>query len=360
LKQQSANDPAIAVARSRSEVEATGPAGDRGMARPAASSSPRRILVVGIPVAILAGLTLPVQARINGELSIRLGDGMFAGLISFVASLLIMGAAMLCTAAGRTAFRSLVAGTRERAIPWYYHAAGAGGAYFVLGMTYFSVAVGLAVYTVAVVTGQTLGGLVVDRLGLGPGGKRRITLVRVFGVMLTVVAVFYAVSPRISGTHEPLTLLLPVTLVILAGFLVSFQHAVNGTLAVHVRSPLPGTLVNYAVGATFLVLAWLIKFSVDYRMPSLPAEPWLYLAGVLGCLNLLMSAVLLRHIGILLTWLSMIAGQLIGSLLLDWVLPVPGSVIYLETLLGTGLTLVAIVIAALPGSGSRRVRVRRA
>jgi hypothetical protein len=71
----------------------------------------------------------------------------------------------------------------------------------------------------------------------------------------------------------------------------TFQHSMNGSLAVHVRSPLPGTIVNYVAGSIVLVLAWLIKFSVDHRVPGLPADPWLYLGEVLGWLNLLMSAV---------------------------------------------------------------------
>ena len=292
---------------------------------------------------------MPVQARINGELSIRLNDGMLAGIISFLGSALLMGAAVLCMPSGRKALRALMTGTRDRRIPWYYYTAGVIGAYFVLGMTYFAPVIGLAIYTVSVATGQTLSGLVVDRLGLGPGGKRRITMVRLVGVVLAVGAVFYAVSPRIAESHSPLTMLLPVALVVLAGILMTFQHSMNGSLAVQLRSPLPGTLANYVAGSLVLVLAWLIKFSVDHQVPALPADPWLYLGGVLGCLNLLMSAVLLRHIGILLTGLGMIAGQLIGSLLLDWLLPSPGSAIYIETVLGTGLTLVAIVIAALPG-----------
>jgi transporter family-2 protein len=101
-----------------------------------------------------------------------------------------------------------------------------------------------------------------------------------------------------------------------------------------------------------------VKFSVDHDIPSLPAEPWVYIGGVFGCLNLLISTVLLRRIGILLTGLSMIAGQLIGSLLLDWLLPAAGSLIYLETVLGTALTLVAIAMAAMPASGLRRGQIR--
>lgn len=57
---------------------------------------------------------------------------------------------------------------------------------------------------------------------------------------------------------------------------------------------------------------------------------------------------LVRSLGILLTGLGMIAGQLLGSLALDIVLRSPGSHVASATVLGTLLTLAAIVVATLP------------
>jgi uncharacterized membrane protein YdcZ (DUF606 family) len=48
---------------------------------------------------------MPIQARINDELSIRLNDGVLAGIVSFLGSALLMGAAVLWMASGRTALR---------------------------------------------------------------------------------------------------------------------------------------------------------------------------------------------------------------------------------------------------------------
>lgn len=315
--------------------------------------SAARVLVIGIPLAVAAGLTLPLQARINGELGQRLQDPLLAGLFSFGGAALVMAAATLVIPSGRTAFVKLLADTRRRSIPWYFHAAGLIGAYFILAQTSFVASVGIAIYTVAVVTGQTVSGLAVDRIGLGPGGKRAITALRVLGVLLTVCAVFWAVSPRISGSPDPIAMLVPLALVVLAGVLMTFQHAVNGRIAAHVRSPIPGTLVNYVVGSLALALIWTLKLVLTGGLPTLPTEPWLYAGGVLGCINLVLSALLIRRIGVLLTGLSMIAGQLIGALLMDWLLPVAGSVIYPQTVFGTLLTLAAIVVAALPGSTLR-------
>lgn len=312
-------------------------------------SSAARVLAMGIPLAVAAGLTLPLQARINGELAHQLQDPLLAGLFSFGGAALVMAVATLLIPSGRTAFVKLLSDTRTRTIPWYFHAAGLIGAYFVFAQASFVASVGIAIYTVAVVTGQTVSGLAVDRIGLGPGGKRAITALRVLGVLLTVCAVVWAVSPRISGSPDPVAMLVPLALTGLAGVLMTFQHAVNGRIAAQVHSPIPGTLVNYGVGSAALALIWLLKLALTGGLPTLPSDPWLYVGGVLGCINLVLSALLIRRIGVLLTGLSMIAGQLIGALLMDWLLPVAGSVIYPQTVFGTLLTLVAIVVAAMPG-----------
>lgn len=313
------------------------------------------IMILGILLAVLAGHVLPVQARINGEMGIRLQDAVAAALVSMIVALVVMTCATAGSRGGRRAFSHLLADTRNGTIAWWYHLAGLLGAAFVVVMSAAAPIVGVAVYTVVVVAGQTLSGLMVDRLGLGPGGKRRITAARAFGVLLAIIGVLVAVSPRWSGVRDPGALVIPLVIVFLAGIIMSIQHGLNGTVAAHVRSPLPGTLVNYILGGTVLLAVWLVKLAFEGRVPTLPSEPWLYLAGALGAGNLMLSAILTRHIGILITGLGMIAGQLIGALLLDLLLPTAGSAIYPQTIAGIGIVLAAMFLAAI---GPRQPRVR--
>jgi transporter family-2 protein len=170
----------------------------------------------------------------------------------------------------------------------------------------------------------------------------------VLGSVLTVAAVAWAVSPRFSAGESGLQLLVPVLLPLLAGFLMSFQQAMNGTATVHYGTPIAATLVNFIAGAALLWVAWLIKLAVAGAGNPLPAQWWYYLGGPLGCIFIGIGALLVRSLGVLVTGLGMIAGQLLGSLGLDLILPVPGTVIALPTVLGTILTLGAIVLATLP------------
>jgi transporter family-2 protein len=237
---------------------------------------------------------------------------------------------------------------RERQFPPYYVLAGCIGALFVFAQSFTVGLLGVALFTVAAVTGQTLSGLLVDRMGIGPAGKRPVTGIRLLGSALTVAAVAWAVSPRFSSADSGLQLLVPLLLPVLAGFLMSFQQAMNGTATVHYGTPIAATLVNFIAGAALLWVAWLIKLAVAGAGNPLPAQWWYYLGGPLGCIFIGIGALLVRSLGVLVTGLGMIAGQLLGSLGLDLILPVPGTVIALPTVLGTFLTLGAIVLATLP------------
>ena len=310
--------------------------------------TPRLPIIAGLPMAVAAGLFIPLQGRINGALGAALGDGIAAAVVSFSTGLVVMAVISLALPKGRAGLARILPAVRERQFPPYYVLAGCIGALFVFAQSFTVGLLGVALFTVAAVTGQTLSGLLVDRLGIGPAGKRPITGIRVLGSALTVAAVAWAVSPRFSAGESGLQLLLPLLLPVLAGFLMSFQQAMNGTATVYYGSPIAATLVNFVAGAALLWVAWLVKLAVAGAGNPLPAQWWFYLGGPLGCVFIGVGALLVRSLGVLVTGLGMIAGQLLGSLGLDLILPVPGTVIALPTVLGTVLTLGAIILATLP------------
>jgi transporter family-2 protein len=309
-------------------------------------------------MAVAAGLAIPVQGRINGALGARLGDGIAAAVVSFSTGLAVMIIVSLVLPRGRAGLGRILPALRERRFPPYYALAGGIGALFVFAQSFTIGLLGVALFTVSTVTGQTLSGLLVDRLGLGPGGKKAVTGIRVIGCVLTIAAVAWAVSPRFGASGsgagaagaagEPAQLILLVFLPVLAGFLMSFQQAMNGTATVHYGTPIAATLVNFIAGGCVLWTAWLVKLAVAGAGNPLPGEWWYYLGGPMGCVFIGLGALLVRSLGVLVTGLGMIAGQLLGSLGLDLLVPAPGTVVEVPTVLGTLLTLAAIVVATLP------------
>lgn len=315
-------------------------------------TSPSRLPVLaGLPLAVGSGLAIPVQGRINGALGARLNDGIAAAAVSFSTGLLVMIVISLVLPRGRAGLARILPAVRNRAFPRIYVVAGAIGALFVFAQSFTVGILGVALFTVATVTGQTVSGLLVDRLGIGPAGKKSVTGIRIIGCILTIAAVAWAVSPRFSsgGAGDGAAgLLIPLILPVAAGFLMSFQQAMNGTATLHYGTPIAATLVNFVAGCVVLWAAFAVKLAVAGPANPLPGEWWYYLGGPMGCVFIGLGALLVRSLGVLVTGLGMIAGQLLGSLGLDLVLPAPGTIVAPATVLGTLLTLGAIILATLP------------
>ena len=309
-------------------------------------------------LAVLGGMAVPAQARANGALAEQTGDGISSALGSILVGFACIAVVCLALPAGRAGIAQVLPALRERRFPRWYVLAGAVGSWFVLAQALTVSTLGVAVFTVAAVAGQALTGLLVDRLGMGPAGRRRITAVRALAVILTIAAVILALSPGFDAAGG-LALLLPVLLPLSAGMLISFQQAMNGTSTRHYGTPLAATLVNLLVGTTVLFLVWAGRAVLTGAGLPPTGEWYLYVGGPLGVLYVGLAALLVRPLGVLLTGLGMIAGQLLGSLALDLVLPAAGQGVAAATVAGTILTLAAMVLATLPWPARRAAAAGR-
>lgn len=213
--------------------------------------------------------------------------------------------------------------------------------------------IGVAVFTIAVVAGQTSSSLLVDRAGIGPGGRQPVTVRRAAGAGLALAAVVLTVVDRIGAPRTTWLALLPI----LAGAGIAWQQAVNGLVAGVARrggparaGMLPAALVNFGVGTAALAVAAAVEVGIRGGPPNpMPATPWLYAGGPLGVLAVSVAAVVVPITGVLLLGLGAVAGQLIGGLLLDLFLPAGPTPLAVTTVIGTALTLVAVTVIALPG-----------
>jgi transporter family-2 protein len=309
-----------------------------------AAVTPAR-LAVALVVAFGTGTLVAVQSRINGELGQRLGDGFLAAFISFGSGLVILALASLVWRPGRQGIGRVVVALRERSIPWWLVLGGVGGAVFVLGQGLTVGALGVALFTIAVVCGQTVSSLLIDHRGLARMPSTPATPRRVLGAALAVVAVAIAVSDRLRPDAPYLALIIPLV----AGLLVGWQQAVNGQVRQVAGSAFTATFGNFLVGTVVLGVALLVHVAVAGWTVEPVGDWWLYLGGLVGCLFIAAQAVIVRMTGVLLMGLALLAGQLVASVGLDLLLPVPGAGLHLVTVVGSALVLVAVVIAAVPG-----------
>ncbi|WP_263249627.1 DMT family transporter [Saccharopolyspora rosea] len=304
---------------------------------------------LGMAGAALVGVLLALQSRLNGALGARLDDGLAAGVISFGGGFVVLA---VCTAAIPSARRGVALLVTEVRGPDGLRAwqclGGVCGGYLVFSQGMAASALGVALFTVAVVAGQVSSGLVVDRFGLGPGGPQRVTVARMAGAALAVVAVVLSVSAQLGGVHGSWLVVLPA----LAGIGLGWQAAVNGRVKQVAGSAVTAATLNFAVGTLSLGLAFVLELLVRGAPRAFPPQPWLYVGGLLGIFVIGGSVALVRYTGVLLLSLGMIAGQLVGALLLD----VFGPGVATSTVVGVLLTLVAVGVAALPDRAGRAAR----
>ena len=303
-------------------------------------------------LAAVIGAVVPVQSRINGELGAQLEDPVLAAAMSFGGGLVVMVVVALALPRVRRGVLRLPGAVRRRELPPAYLLAGTIGAVLVLTQSAVVAVIGVAVFTVAVVAGQTLSGLLTDAIGFAQDVRRRPTTLRLAGAGLVLVAVVLAASSSFTGEQPWQELLLPALLPLVAGLLTGFQHAANARVGAVGGSPLTATVMNFVAGTAALLVAVLVR---GHGLPAeLPGEWWLYTGGLYGIVFIAGSAAIVPRTGVLVLGLGSIAGQLIGSLALDVFAPVAGASVSPTTVAGTLLALVAISLTSLPRRRARR------
>jgi transporter family-2 protein len=300
---------------------------------------------LGVALAVLSGLAMAVQSKVNGELGTELHDSMLAAVVSFGGGLVILLVVSMFSPKMRKGMRNLREGLQRGELrPWHL-LGGVAGATYVASQSITVPVIGVALFTVGVVAGQTVSGLFVDRAGLGPAGPHPLTPLRVFGSLLTLVAVGGSLAGGFGGGGARYWLL---ALPLVAGVLMAIQQAVNGRVGATSGSAMTATLVNFIAGTVVLIAGWLVSLALRGGPATFPHNPLLYLGGLIGIVFIALAAFVVKWIGVLLLGLAAIAGQLVGAVLLDVFAPTHGDHLATSTLIGTGIALVAVAIAAIP------------
>lgn len=318
------------------------PSADSAVA-PAETSHRHIPLWLAVGSAVVFGTMNALQSRVNGELGQRIGDGFMAAVISFGSGLVVLSVALLLWPAGRRGLARVRGALTMRSLSWWHILGGTAGGLYVLAQSLTAAMLGVALFTVAVVAGQTVSGLLMDRLGVGPGGRHPLTVQRLIGAVIALAAVALAVSGQFAAGVPFWLMLMPL----IAGFGQGWQQAVNGRVKAVAESALTATFLNFFFGTIVLLAAFGIHAAVVGLPQVFPTEPWLYVGGLLGCIFISGSAIIVRTTGVLLLGLGMVAGQLVCALALDLFAPISADSVSGTTIGGTALALVAVFVVAL-------------
>jgi transporter family-2 protein len=201
---------------------------------------------------------------------------------------------------------------------------------------------GVALFTVASLAGQTAISLWVDHVGLIGSGRSVITKRRVIAAVITVIAVVVSAWNRFSMSDFSI---LAIGLAVFAGTWVGVQRALNGQINSYSKQSFATSLLNFITGTSFLLLLLLIRsIFTDHSVMNLTTGPWwMFLGGTIGVFYIALSAVAVQYVGVLEFTLFSVGGMLIGSLLIDIIVPTKGTVISGYLIAGILLTYLGVI-----------------
>lgn len=314
-------------------------------------SRPRFGLLVAAGALVLAAAGTMVQARLNAQLVATTGNPLEVSLVNLVVAAAVASVVIAVSPALRDSVVVTARAVRTGLLrPWML-LGGLLGGYYVAIQGSVSLAVGVAVFTVAVVAGQTGSALVVDRLGMGPMRRKDVTARRLVAALLAVIAVVVVASGRLAEPDSNWAGLVGiVALAASAGVASAIQQAVNGHVGSVSRRGITAAWVNFVGGgAAMLVVvpALALVTTVDLS-PIPPGQWWLAVAGVFGLVYIATVSWVVRLVGVLVASLLTLVGLLAGSVLLDALVPTPGASVTWQLLAGVAITALAVLLASRP------------
>jgi|UniRef100_UPI004049428E bacterial/archaeal transporter family-2 protein len=300
-------------------------------------------------LAALSGILISLQARANGELSLRLNNSLQAAFISFGSGLILIAIISVFNPTIKSGVRRLRAAVAAKEIaPWTLFAGALGGT-FVAVQTQIVPLIGVAIYSVASIAGQGATSLIVDRIGLTGGGKKAITPRRIAAAFVTVLAVLISVLDRIEAKDLSL---IAVFFAGFAGAIVGVQRAMNGLINEHSQQSFTTSLLNFIMGTTTLGVVLLIAVAIGkVEFVALPAGPWwIYTGGVIGVIYIAFTSTIVQHLGVLTFTIFSTGGQLIGALFIDLISPTKGVSVSAYLISGIVMTFLGVLVGGVNSS----------
>ena len=272
-----------------------------------------------------------------------MGDSLEAALVSFSTGLLFVSGIALVRQDVRAGFRQIFTAINLNKMPAWTITAGVLGASFVAMQTYVVPIAGVALFTVASLAGQTAISLWVDKSALSGGTKTLITKRRVVAAIITVLAVVLSAWDRFELSNFSI---IALGLAFFAGSWVGVQRALNGRINSHSNKSFATSWLNFITGTSFLLLLLLLRsLFTDHSILNFQTAPlWMFLGGSIGVTYIALSSHIVQQLGVLEFTLFSVGGMLIGSLLIDLLLPTPGTVISPFLIAGIALTYLGVVV----------------
>ncbi|EHN59646.1 DMT family transporter [Oenococcus kitaharae] len=281
-------------------------------------------IIIGLSI----GVGLPIQTAINSRLRTLLASPLLSSMISFT-----IGAAFLLIVnwlvSGKAGINLSLAANQ----PFWIWTGGIFGVIFLTGNILLFPKLGSVQTVIMPIVGQIVMSMLIDNFGWFFSPKHTLGFLRVIGALLLLAGVFLAVAARDlfasirtsrlqqarpSSSNRLLSWVWRVSGFVI-GMFSATQTAINGHLGIILHSPIKSALVSFVVGT---VVLWLLVLIVEHGYHlSIAAHQkapwWIWIGGLIGALFVLGNAYLVPLIGTGLTVVVVLLGQIAGSMLVD-------------------------------------------
>jgi bacterial/archaeal transporter family-2 protein len=321
-----------------------------------------------IPLLLVVGALLAVQAAANVQLSAAMRSPLGASTVQLGVAFALLSAAALATGAGDAV--GLLAGAT-----WWHLLGGLGSALYVTAGILLFPRIGAVVSVGLFITGQVLASLVLDTAGWLGVRAQPLGAVNLVGALAVLVgaALIVRAQERITALAVPRSAAGPGAatapvrpgllvrervrwwvLGVLAGAGLPVQGAVNAQLRLDVGSPAVVASVSFLVAAAALALVLAVAVGLGAARPrlgQLGAVPWWgWLGGLVGAVYVTAVFLLLPRIGAAPTIALTVAGQQLAGVAVDQygLLRLPRRPVTAHRLLGVGVLLSGVALLQLP------------
>jgi bacterial/archaeal transporter family-2 protein len=269
-----------------------------------------------VPLSLLAGGLLAVQAGANTQLSKATGSPFAATTIQVV----IAGALLLIVAA---ATGTMLAFVSVPNVPWWHVTGGIATAIYVASTIILFPRLGAVVSVGLFIAGQMLASLSLDTFGVLGVPRQPPEAVTILATLVVFAGAAAIVFGQRSATSElSLSKLGWILLALLAGAVLPVQGAINGLLRGDIGAPFVVGTISFAVATLAMVVVLLVTIALtDAPKPQLTGlakMPWWgWLGAVCGATYVTTVFTAIPVIGTAAAIGLTVAGQQIASLFVD-------------------------------------------
>jgi len=270
-----------------------------------------------VPLALLAGGLLPIQAGANAQLSKSVASPFVATTLQLLVAATVL--LLITTLAG-----SLAALADLSAVPWWHASGGLASALYVVSGILLFPRLGAVVTVGLFIAGQMLASVVLDTSGFLGVAAQSFDIATAAGTGAVLLGIIAIVKGQTAGTNAQPVASFPgwVLLAFVAGAILPIQGAVNALLRADLGAPLAVGAVSFAVATAGMVLVFLLTAIAAEipkpQMHTLPSMPWWgWLGGFVGAYYVVTVFMAIPEIGTAATVGLTIVGQQLVSMLVD-------------------------------------------